>query len=845
MIDDLTIANKKLKEENKRLRKAHHPHLAKDRLFEVTIHKMSAENRRLLEHKLREFAATLNESASGSSIQDSTKVQTKVNKSINSNSSSRVVDSAYSSMAHSGSMTSLPRDAKDEIRQGNAQSIQNYLQNIPVGHLPKQFAAMTGRQKKKLVVQRLEQLFTGKPSTQIDSDSQPFQQEQVSQSARSSEKGVLSGEGVREAHMLLTAMEIDSRPSHSKSSCNSEIHTSKGSAEASNGLPLDTSGQRPTRPLDLDPDRAQIPSENVDYLRHLGLSTPQLISEDSSDAEPDAQGWIYLNLLINMAQLHIVNVTPDYVRRAVQDVSEKFQISEDGHKLRWRGGSQGTHLSSDSGGNSGLDQSPNESDSICTGGGKRRKVNLGRFATIPTKVQRSHHSQGRLGGRGDVYYRPLFNHQKSFSDSSQASTSCTSISEFDALEYKPGHRRNQRSLSAFSPSGSQDKRRRDDGTMVFYSNARFCTDLSGDRDVPLPIHVTGVGEDGFSNHTRNALGCEAPQNRPPLSRTESGSLLAYRPFKGPPNVEASDTPHSTPDLLVYDVEDSNSRADKISASPYQAFEVCGNSGIRPEDHFAVHVNTRRTRASIPSTKLSKFSAPAAGMKRFHHHISTSSLASFAKPDSHDIVTEKLASLTTLTSPRPMRRSQPSGELPVQVEYMSQTFTKLEPSPLPKPIGYYGASTNSDDDSEYSGSSQNASQDAADSLRRSSLDPKTFHWTNALSGSMEMMDIETAGYVSIDANNAKEDEDESSEPANEYDTQEGDAEGEDEDEDEEDDDDDDDESIDMLAYLRATDPEGVAMREAEFEDAISSHAQFKPRSIVATASTSGSDESSIY
>lgn len=111
--------------------------------------------------------------------------------------------------------------------------------------------------------------------------------------------------------------------------------------------------------------------------------------------------------------------------------------------------------------------------------------------------------------------------------------------------------------------------------------------------------------------------------------------------------------------------------------------------------------------------------------------------------------------------------------------------------------------------------------------------------------MEMMDIETAGYVSIDANNAKEDEDESSEPANEYDTQEGDAEGEDEDEDEEDDDDDDDESIDMLAYLRATDPEGVAMREAEFEDAISSHAQFKPRSIVATASTSGSDESSIY
>jgi hypothetical protein len=30
--------------------------------------------------------------------------------------------------------------------------------------------------------------------------------------------------------------------------------------------------QRPTRPLDLNPERAQIPADNIKYLQHLGFS---------------------------------------------------------------------------------------------------------------------------------------------------------------------------------------------------------------------------------------------------------------------------------------------------------------------------------------------------------------------------------------------------------------------------------------------------------------------------------------------------------------------------------------------------------------------------------------------
>ncbi len=41
----------------------------------------------------------------------------------------------------------------------------------------------------------------------------------------------------------------------------------------------DSPDQRPTRPLDLDIHRAQVASDNIDYIRHLGLSSPEF--EDS------------------------------------------------------------------------------------------------------------------------------------------------------------------------------------------------------------------------------------------------------------------------------------------------------------------------------------------------------------------------------------------------------------------------------------------------------------------------------------------------------------------------------------------------------------------------------------
>lgn len=137
--------------------------------------------------------------------------------------------------------------------------------------------------------------------------------------------------------------------------------------------------QRPTRLKDLDPDRVQVPSENMYYIRHLGLVPPELLADATQavpDVNPDSEGWVYLNLLCNLAQLHMVNVTPSFVRLAVSEISTNFQLSPDGNRIRWRGGSEGTRFSSDSSGNNSQ-RSPDTDGTMSSGKAGARKAGDG------------------------------------------------------------------------------------------------------------------------------------------------------------------------------------------------------------------------------------------------------------------------------------------------------------------------------------------------------------------------------------------------------------------------------------------------------------------------------------
>ena len=140
--------------------------------------------------------------------------------------------------------------------------------------------------------------------------------------------------GSREAKILPTGEATDlssktvSRASKSRGS--SEVESSRSSHSPVDKGSVD---QRPTRPLDLDLDRAQVSADNIEYIKHLGQSSP-LAGAETSDKN---EGWVYLNLLINMAQLHTLNVTPEFVKRAVAELSTKFELAADGQRLRWKG----------------------------------------------------------------------------------------------------------------------------------------------------------------------------------------------------------------------------------------------------------------------------------------------------------------------------------------------------------------------------------------------------------------------------------------------------------------------------------------------------------------------------
>lgn len=654
----------------------------------------------------------------------------------------------------------------------NAENIKQFLQGIPEGLLPTNNSTMSERQKKTLVVQRLEQLFTGKKRV-IGMNTQPAQQQEVAASAARADDVAANrsaqADGVREAHMLPTSADVDFKPGRlPTSSSREDLNTTNTSSSDGCGSDDSEIEQRPTRPLDLDPDRAQVAAENVEYLRHLGLSTPQLISEDSSDAEPDAQGWIYLNLLINMAQLHIINVTPDFVRKAVQEVSDKLQLSKDGHKLRWRGGSKGTRFSSINSGSSG---SPDDSDSVKDETHvKRRKLDGGRFAAVPVNVEKQYSAAGGHNS-AKLHYRPMFNHKDSATGSSISGSTSLISRHNDMLEEQSLGPR-----SGISHSAARMKRPRDDGTMVFYSNAQFCTDLSGDRHIPTPLYA-GLRKDGYINAV-HVLGMEGEPMASPYSPNRHSD-------RHTPPSEICKASQSSSELSVYGAyTSSRSLEDDQNQGVPQSFEACGLGGTQPADHFTIQCQTGRTRLRSPSL-VSKFSAPTAKMKRFLHRVSTSALDAFSENNGGRMSSYPAVQL----APSPPRESD-SFIPAVQTKYLSATFQRLPPSRLPDPTGYYGTSSNSDD-----GESDMGAYTAASSVYklRNADSPRL---RTAASNAPSQIWLQSVKDKSIGRAQEKMKEEE---------IEEG-----------EDCDDDDDMSIDMLGHMRDVDPHAVAAQEEAFD-----------------------------
>jgi len=600
VIDDLTVENKKLKRKLKTYQKLQDSHLKDQKLFEVRVHGLPVDKKRELEEMLRLFAMRLDNRPTRESVNAYSSVAPalppRASASSLASTSNNLADSAYVSGSASGqgssaqSATDRYKMPSEQSSKSRRQNIHSYLHDIPAGLMPQNPSAMTERSKKKLVVRRLEQIFAGNLAA-VSGHQQHLQQQEVSQIAARADRSAMeaqghsmAAEGTREARII--AHEKDDLPKpipEATQHLDSKIKIDEqdfASKEHGSGSP----DQRPTRPLDLDPQRAQVPADNFYYMRHLGFSPPGI---ESMASPIEDHGWIYLNILINMAQLHIFNVTTEFVTKALEAHSQKFELSSDGRKVRWKGGKQVTMTSSDGGDTPSLQMGASGEDR----GSPRKRL---KRSHLSSNSGSSNLRTGRQEPDNRLAYTPLFQHRDTDGGD-------TSASEDDELAGSPFPAPGQGESSGATSSGVRTnlvkrKARKDTGPIIFYNNARFCTDLSGDpgtEDVMLYnaflYHGLGAEPVGIANPGQDKLDVPS-ETRGPLDQAR---IL-------PEPMHIDDNP--IPEDLELAFPEQSPLSDQSGQHPRTYdLEASGIGGVCPADNFAINVQSTHSKIDNGST----------------------------------------------------------------------------------------------------------------------------------------------------------------------------------------------------------------------------------------------------
>ncbi|KAG4266897.1 hypothetical protein FPRO04_13012 [Fusarium proliferatum] len=690
VIDDLTLEIQQLKKELKRYKQPGPALLHKDKLFEIKVYGLPQKKKRELETILRDLAADHDGSPEASSSQKRKMISPHNRDHIYSKggvqrshapstaSSLRPADSAYASMSAGGESSRtpfyLPVLPSTKSSKGK---VEDYLRDVPDGLYP-QHVIMTDKERKSLVVRRLEQFFTGRSNSADVSKMSPLRpggsfimarvvaDTQVAGSSSAYQPPTHETEPIREARFL--PLEQQSRAWEYQ--CHLSAHGSASDPEKDNmetegngkGLVASTKPfpplpllpkQRPTRPCDLDPDRAQIPSENMNYIRHLDLLSPDILpgQQGIQDVPLDAEDWVSLNLLYNLAQLHLINVTPDFVRSAVLEISTRFQLSTDGHKIRWQGGSKDTKFSSHISIYHSQESPPVNNIDGSQSGGLNKNVS----AFDPQFYARVE----------SFRYKPLFIRE----GSSDANTSqdASVFSPIAVDDHNPG----ESDLGLNYSGGSTGKLQRREGAITYYSDVPFCTDLSGD-----PVDVSPTIRTPLSSQNRKDSQQSLDLVHSHL-RTTSGSSISYRPLtdrgQGLRQLTSSTHKgnHRDPGLINNDCEQaSDIELDLIwnddqqqYVSQQQLLEPCGLGGVLPDDHFIVVVDTKRSKQDI----LPQASKPQT--RRPNKSI-------------EGTIDQRAATLTSCPIPGGSETKVTEQSPSIEIEYLSGRIKRLTPVPLP-------------------------------------------------------------------------------------------------------------------------------------------------------------------
>ncbi|KAH8151715.1 uncharacterized protein LAJ45_04337 [Morchella importuna] len=594
VIDDLTIKNQKLKKRLKKLEGLHGGGLAEEKLFEVRMHGLPLHKKQELERLLQGFASTLDSDqspVSSSKKSPETSLSPSLPSINPSTSSLNIADSAYASNSRSGTTSVAPSShVKTKSHVARSSSASDKMSGGSVMSSSPLAPPTSERAKMKEVVRKLEQLFTGYKSK--NSGSTP-------ESTNSDRSGSNVGNVIPE--------EVVSQ---------SEPHAIGSDA---------VTDQRPTRPKDLDPKRLTKAEDNIEYLSNLTHSAVV-----GTRAEGLGDGWFYLNLIINMAQLHTISVTVPFVKKAIMATSDKLELSMDGKMVRWRGGLEGTRLSSESSSGSGVDSASITSDGSPEDwdGMRKRSPNDSDGNPMSIDPKSKSGSRGRASSSSrrlpalspqsmsdKFHYKPMFAQSQSFDDDT-SSTLSTSMGSY--------------------PRGSSDeggmtsvtkKTTPLDGPIIYYEGGKFCTDLTT-QVVRDGKYLTGFPYERFTN---NPIG-ERPTHVPSSPNTKRESPLFSKDT--PPSMPSDNDSMNIDSDIDVGLQFSPQFSSCITHTPPPPIEleVSGIGGVLPDDNFAINVQKRHfllpqnANGALPCSrkKLSKSRI----LRKISHSIPKSSIDVF-------------------------------------------------------------------------------------------------------------------------------------------------------------------------------------------------------------------------
>ncbi|KAL8937018.1 MAG: hypothetical protein Q9211_003899 [Gyalolechia sp. 1 TL-2023] len=643
VIDDLTVQNQKLKKRIKKYERIHTQGSKHDGLFELRVQNLPYDKKQELEIILHGFASTIHPSQNTpvSKLDGSNRSRGKQFRGAGSNSNpssppyNKCLDSTYASVSATGATFKATSDHSGHSKSRS----RNYLPSS-VEHEPytstcarsqdvesPSLSEISDRSKQKLAVERLEELF-------------------------------LTGDGdVKSIKGNLHPRSPQSRIPRK---------------EATQAASYSQTIKRQTRS---SPDQLR-------SLRRLGVASPVAGSSAESQHE-----WVYLNLVINLAQLHTLNITPDLVRSGVQAFSTKLVLSDNGSKVRWQGNDERSAESSDDPNDIALTHHVPSATSLNQ---PEPTIQLPKSQALLQEhntpgprngqsLERVDNLQTFAAGQGTakrLNYKPLFVHHRHHPRESSRESSDVSQDSGSSLA--------DATESISSDLG--DSANAANGPLVFFDGDAFFLDLSSD-----PTDADSAGHSSYASHFTEPLG----RTNGPYKTTHAYERKQAIPILGRENNEDWTR---CPPLLVNDNNPKSTSDDAGSGSGNRfQFQASGIGGIQLDDNFAIDVTTSRQPVSHP------------------YHQPRSSTPSFDDGN-------------PTSSSRPLNHPTRQPRTP-STHIVSTQTTQLPPSPLPPPSYVYPAlsSTSSDTDDGYGSLDDDLASASGYELRKVSLSPQVRMW----------------------------------------------------------------------------------------------------------------------